>query len=188
MIFGSNNGQITRITDNTGTEEAGRTVDYSYDPLGRLQTAVTVGSASYAQWGLAWSYDRYGNRTAQNVTAGSVPAPQLSFDPATNRITSAGYSYDAAGNMTVLAGNWLGGVPDVFYALPSAVGLLFPVGDPLPPVGDRVALGVVHRDFVGADHVAQIARHCKNRPRARLKPASISSRYEPVRSDQELPV
>ena len=97
MIFGSNNGQISKITD---LVDNGRTVDYSYDPLGRLQTAVTVGSSTYAQWGLAWSYDRYGNRAAQNVTAGSAPAPQLTISQTTNRITSAGYSYDASGNMT----------------------------------------------------------------------------------------
>ena len=97
---GGNNGQITKITDNTGTAEAGRTVDYTYDELGRLATAVTVGSTGYAKWGLEWDYDRYGNRTAQTVTHGTAPANSLSVSATTNRITSAGFAYDASGNMT----------------------------------------------------------------------------------------
>jgi RHS repeat-associated protein len=47
---------------------------------------------------LSWVYDRWGNRTVQNVTAGSGPSPQYSINTATNQIV--GYSYDAAGNMT----------------------------------------------------------------------------------------
>ncbi len=96
---GGNNGQITRITDNTGTDEAGRTVDYTYDELGRLKTAVTVGSTAYPQWGLEWSYDRYGNRN-QTVTVpdGTVGGTSLSFSVTTNRITSAGFSYDESGS------------------------------------------------------------------------------------------
>jgi len=45
-----------------------------------------------------YSYDRYGNRTAQTVTAGSGPQPGYTITPTTNQI--AGYTYDAAGNMT----------------------------------------------------------------------------------------
>ena len=62
---GGNNGQITSITD---AVDSGRSAAYTYDALGRLSTAATQGSAGYAQWGLSWTYDRYGNRTAQTVT------------------------------------------------------------------------------------------------------------------------
>jgi len=75
-------------------------VNYTYDVLYRLKTAVTTGSASYPQWGLSWTYDRYGNRTAQAVTAGSAPPNSVTVDATTNRITGAPYSYDAGGNMT----------------------------------------------------------------------------------------
>ena len=61
---------------------------------------MTVGSAGYAKWGLSWTYDRYGNRTAQTVTAGTAPMSSLSISATTNRITSSGFSYDASGNMT----------------------------------------------------------------------------------------
>jgi RHS repeat-associated protein len=94
---GGNDGQITGITDNV---DHGRSAAYSYDALSRLASATTVGSANYSQWGLSWNYDQYGNRTAQNVTAGNAPANSVSVSAATNQITTAGYKYDAAGNMT----------------------------------------------------------------------------------------
>jgi RHS repeat-associated protein len=94
---GGNNGQITSITDGV---DSGRTASYTYDALYRLKTAVTNGSAGYPQWGLSWTYDRYGNRAAQAVTAGSAPPNSVTVDATTNRITGAPYSYDASGNMT----------------------------------------------------------------------------------------
>ncbi|MGH7463487.1 MAG: hypothetical protein ACREMA_20960, partial [Longimicrobiales bacterium] len=97
---GGNNGQITGITDSTGTQEAGRTVSYTYDGWARLKTAATTGSSTYPAWGLSWSYDRYGNRKQQSVTAGSGPSSSLNISTTNNRITDTGYSYDLAGNMT----------------------------------------------------------------------------------------
>jgi RHS repeat-associated protein len=94
-----NNGQITQITDAT---QPGRDVTYTYDQLARLKTAVTAGSTSYPQWGLTWTYDRYGNRTAQTVTAGSGPATTFSVDETTNRFI--GDTYDANGNLTLEGG------------------------------------------------------------------------------------
>lgn len=89
-----NNGQIQCITDSV---DSGRSVAYTYDTLGRLLTANTTGSANYSQWGLSWSYDRYGNRTAQNVTAGSMQPVSTPVDPTTNRVNTL--SYDTNGNM-----------------------------------------------------------------------------------------
>jgi RHS repeat-associated protein len=79
----------------------GRTANYTYDAWSRLKTAATVGSTAYPAWGLSWSYDRYGNRKQQTVTAGSnMPSNSVTPSPTTNRITDAGYAYDLAGNMT----------------------------------------------------------------------------------------
>jgi len=102
---GSNNGQITGITDTSDQTltpgAAGRSVNYTYDALHRLKTAVTTGSTQYPQWGLEWIYDRYGNRTEQRVTAGSAPPHLPTMDPATNRIVEdANHTYDQNGNMT----------------------------------------------------------------------------------------
>ena len=93
-----NNSQIQSITDNV---DNGRTVNYTYDAWSRLKTAATIGSAAYPAWGLSWSYDRYGNRKQQTVTAGSnMPSNSVTPSPTTNRIIVAGYAYDLAGNMT----------------------------------------------------------------------------------------
>jgi RHS repeat-associated protein len=99
--LGSNNGQISGITDNSGTQEAGRSVTYTYDPLYRLSIATTTGSTGYPAWGLKETYDRYGSRSAQAVNSGctGITCPTNSFtpDPATNRVS--GDCYDLNGNL-----------------------------------------------------------------------------------------
>jgi len=99
---GNNNGQIAGITDNSGTPQAGRSVTYAYDSLNRLKTAVTTGSTTYPQWGLSWTYDRYGNRTAQTRTHGTTaPQNSVTVSASTNRITQMGsftFYYDSNGN------------------------------------------------------------------------------------------
>jgi RHS repeat-associated protein len=94
-----NNGQIQSITDSRGSAYS---TTYTYDPLNRLAAAQTSNLTAANTWALAWKYDRYGNRLSQVLTGGtmSVGQPQLTIDPTTNRITNAGFAYDANGNMT----------------------------------------------------------------------------------------
>lgn len=95
-----NNGQIAGITDNV---QSGRSATYAYDARKRLATAGTSGSTGYPQWGLSWTYDDYGNRTAQSVTAGSGPSNSVTVSTSTNRITAMGgynFLYDSNGNLT----------------------------------------------------------------------------------------
>jgi RHS repeat-associated protein len=94
---GGNNGEIASTTDSF---DSGRSATYTYDALGRLSTATTAGSTNYPQWGLSFTYDRYGNRTNQTVTAGTAYANSVVVNAATNQITTLGYGYDASGNMT----------------------------------------------------------------------------------------
>jgi RHS repeat-associated protein len=94
---GSNNGQITGITDSVDT---GRSSNYTYDALNRLASAATTGSAAYPAWGLSWTYDRYGNATNQTQKAGSPPYYNLMVTSSTNHITGTPYAYDTNGNMT----------------------------------------------------------------------------------------
>jgi len=97
-----NNGQIQCINDVTDTTDfgpIGRSAKYSYDELGRLSTASTTGTPTYPAWGLSWTYDRYGNRTAQNVTGGSALSDSLLVSASTNQVIGKSYSYDANGNM-----------------------------------------------------------------------------------------
>ena len=94
---GSNNGMISSISDSV---DSGRSISYNYDALYRLVSAVTAGSTNYAAWGLSETYDRYGNRTMQSVTAGTGPSNSVSVSATTNQITGSPYAYDADGNMT----------------------------------------------------------------------------------------
>lgn len=86
-----------------GVEDTTKSEYFTYDSLSCLSAAQTgtVNSIS-GTWSLVWGYDRFGNRLSQTLTGGNVSIGQPSFtvDPATNRITNSGYSYDAAGNMT----------------------------------------------------------------------------------------
>ncbi len=93
---GGNNGQITSVA-NPG--QPGQSVNYTYDALSRLSSAASVGSSGYAQWGLSFTYDRYGNRTDESQTVGNPAASHVTFDQTKNRINTSGYAYDANGNM-----------------------------------------------------------------------------------------
>ena len=44
-------------------------------------------------------YDPFGNLLQQNVTSGSAPALNVTVDSTTNRVTTAGFTYDVAGNL-----------------------------------------------------------------------------------------
>jgi RHS repeat-associated protein len=97
-----NNGTIQCITDNV---DSGRSMSYGYDPLQRLASANSCGSSAFPKWGLSESFDRFGNRWSQSVTAGSGPSSSLAFGASgmgsstTNRPN--GYTYDPSGNMSV---------------------------------------------------------------------------------------
>src|SRR5262249_960208 len=96
-VFG-NNGQIQCIADfSTGTGDSGRSIHYAYDSVGRMLTAATTGSTQYPAWGLSETYDRYGNRSGQTVTAGNGFNVSLGINAANNQIT--GYTYDSSGNI-----------------------------------------------------------------------------------------
>ena len=71
---------------------------YTYDAVNRLEVAQESGAAAWTQ---TFSYDQYGNRTFNaGATTNEVEGPSLTISPSTNRITTANYSYDAAGNVT----------------------------------------------------------------------------------------
>ncbi len=71
---------------------------YGYDEFNRLNSR-TVNAGTGPNYG--WVYDRYGNRWQQNITGGTGngSTSSLSFNTTTNQINTAGYTYDAAGNM-----------------------------------------------------------------------------------------
>jgi RHS repeat-associated protein len=74
----------------------GQGLTYGYDNFNRL-TSMTNGSGQQLY---GYSYDRYGNRWAQNPLQGGYSFSQ-SYNPATNRINAGTvFTYDAAGNLT----------------------------------------------------------------------------------------
>ena len=125
-------GQITSVRD---VLEPARSEQFQYDALGRL-SRVTVGefgdvlpgSRKQFRW-QEYGYDRYGNRTSVKAFSPGRPVPvghgsptpielgreyrdglgDLAFDEKNNHITSPGFSYDEAGNLTGIdrgGGNW----------------------------------------------------------------------------------
>lgn len=90
---------------------------FDYDALGRLTSTYFGGQTQRDAWVQRYSYDIYGNRAQTrafrcDATEGcpSVPSAELpadwrdgldglTYDPASNRITSPGFTYDAAGNL-----------------------------------------------------------------------------------------
>jgi RHS repeat-associated protein len=93
---GANNGNVTSL-NSTATQIFMRS--YTYDSLNRLWTMSSPADASGC-YGLAWTYDRYGNRTAQNATSGNCLQPQTPVSPNNNNRLQPPYQYDASGNMT----------------------------------------------------------------------------------------
>ncbi|PYV68464.1 MAG: hypothetical protein DMG96_36360 [Acidobacteria bacterium] len=97
--FGSSNNGNVASWSATGNQNFNRS--YTHDALNRLATLSATSDPTGCN-GLSWTYDAWGNRTDQTVTAGSCntfhatvnTANQL-LDPVNNK-----YQYDAAGNMT----------------------------------------------------------------------------------------
>jgi len=97
-------GQLTALVDNLDTAKS---QSYQYDLLGRLAEAAG-GDPSAPSWTQNYAIDRYGNRTgvvAAGTYAGGKPIPSdgrphTEYSSSTNRITTAGFKYDAAGNLT----------------------------------------------------------------------------------------
>jgi YD repeat-containing protein len=79
------------------------TQTYDYDELNRLQKAEEklTGTPFTSQWKQTFVYDRFGNRKfdAGQTMPSSVLGAPLDFSAASNRISSASYDYDSAGNV-----------------------------------------------------------------------------------------
>ncbi|WP_349897793.1 RHS repeat domain-containing protein [Parafrigoribacterium soli] len=76
---------------------SGQVTAYSYDAGGRLTGATQSGGTGANTY--AYTYDANGNRLTATVT-GATPSSQTFTANAANQITSTGYSYDGAGNLT----------------------------------------------------------------------------------------
>jgi RHS repeat-associated protein len=89
----ANNGNVASWSA-TGNQSFTRT--FGYDSLNRLSTFADSASTQPCK-GLSWTYDAWGNRTDQTVTAGTCNT--FHAGAAANNRLIAPYQYDAAGNM-----------------------------------------------------------------------------------------
>lgn len=89
-------GLVQYSVDNLSTVRS----DYTYDGGNRLTKVANYGGHTYD-----YSYDINGNRSTTKVD--TVTTQSLTFNTASNQITTTGYAYDAAGNLTTdpAAGN-----------------------------------------------------------------------------------
>jgi YD repeat-containing protein len=92
-----NNGNVTGYYYLDNTNPYTHTDVLTYDTLNRLTSSVATGSATH---NLTFSYDRYGNMACQTNGSTNGPCPNWTFSASTNRITTSGFTYDAAGNTT----------------------------------------------------------------------------------------
>jgi RHS repeat-associated protein len=97
----ANNGNL----ESHVIRQPGRTwaQSYSYDGVNRLTAASEAGG-----WSRSYGYDQYGNRWVSGSsglqwTDVHEPTASSNFNPANNRLSVAGSSFDAAGNQTYFA-------------------------------------------------------------------------------------
>jgi RHS repeat-associated protein len=101
MTYGFNlgagdNGNVVSVTNNL---DGTRSQNFTYDQLNRLKTAQTQSTTGGNCWGLSFTYDTWANLTAAAVTQCTAPMLSITVDTK-NRVTTGGFSYDLAGNVT----------------------------------------------------------------------------------------
>ena len=94
----NNNGNVMGYWYQDGVNSSfSHTATYSYDGVNQLTNAVASGSATY---NLTFGYDAYGNMTCQTNGQTNGPCPNWAYNTSTNQLTTSGFTYDAAGNLT----------------------------------------------------------------------------------------
>jgi RHS repeat-associated protein len=98
-----NNGNVMGyLYQDSVNSSFSHTASYTYDGVNRLSTAAATGNSTY---NLAFSYDAYGNMSCTTNGQTQGYCPNWTFNPSSNQLTTSGFTYDAAGNLTTDASN-----------------------------------------------------------------------------------
>lgn len=95
--YGSSATNTGRVLSRTDAIQSEHSASYVYDSIYRLQQAYAAGAGS--AWSVAWTFDVWGNRTAQTpagLATSKVGSQTLGYS--NNKNTS--FTYDSAGNTT----------------------------------------------------------------------------------------
>ena len=97
----NNNGNVAGYFYNdSATPSLSHSASYYYDAVNRLVSAAATGNATYSQ---TFTYTGDGSNGAFGNMSCAPSGPAcvtFTYSASSNRITSSGYSYDAAGNLT----------------------------------------------------------------------------------------
>lgn len=99
------NGNVVGITNNRDTT---RSESFTYDALNRIATGQTSATSGANCWGETFTIDQWGNMTNIGHVSGYSACSQdsLSVSATTsNQLSSTGFGYDGAGNMTTDGAN-----------------------------------------------------------------------------------
>jgi RHS repeat-associated protein len=101
----ANNGDVISANDSVNGNWTYTYTDSAHtDRLNRLMSSSCASNSTAlcpdqeSSQAFTYTYDRFGNRWTQTVTAGEGPQPQYTFSNSNNNRID-GYSYDAAGNI-----------------------------------------------------------------------------------------
>jgi RHS repeat-associated protein len=98
-------GNISWIGTNSVPNSDGRSHSFAYDRVGRLTSGTANGwdpvTGATQDWTQSYVYDRYGNMTSMTTISptGTVTSP-IAVSVTTNRLNTAGVTFDTAGNQT----------------------------------------------------------------------------------------
>jgi RHS repeat-associated protein len=165
--LGHNNGSVVEVTNG---RDSTRTTAYTYDNINRLSTAQTPTAAT---WGNSYLYDAWGNLLQKNVIKGTAEAMSIMVDT-NNHISSTGFTYDAAGNLTYDTSvhmaydaenrmNPTGGTTYTYDGddrrVAKSDGTVYWVDDNLRPVSVGTSSGSLTKDFVfiGSQRIAFVS-------------------------------
>lgn len=117
--------RLTSLTYPANGAVSAETVTYSYDGAWRQTQICISGGGCYAQSGQynalgQPTFRRYGNNAVQGWTYDSLVSRlsrlQVGTDSAAGTFFDRSYTYDAVGNITLIADNTTPGIPDQTYA------------------------------------------------------------------------